>query len=182
MWKWKKTYSLSFSLAQIMVWNNSAKTLHCESSSEKRISSRTLLPFSSSLEQNPHSTQVSGTSESLSCLGSLCLWYFLELIDTWISDPLRLSSLGTLKLSRCFSNSQSHCQTLSPPPSLIRFSSVHLAYINNICQTLRELLKLLWINHYHFPLFCLSLATQLHKFVSKTIYPCQNFWEIPTNL
>ena len=119
--------------------------------------------------KNPHCTQVSGTSESLSCLGSLCLWYILELIDTWISVPLRLSSLGTLKLSCCFSNSQSHCQTLSPPPSLIRFSSVHLAYINNICQTLQELLKLLWINHYHFPLFCLSL----HKFVSKTIYPCQ---------
>ena len=52
----EKNYSLSFSLAQIMVWNNSAKTLHCESSSEKRISSRTLLPLSSSLEQNPHST------------------------------------------------------------------------------------------------------------------------------
>ena len=56
--------------------------------------------------------------------------WFDGLLVTWIIDPLRLSSSGTLNLlpSLCFRSSQSQRQALLPSPTFSKFSSVHSAF------------------------------------------------------
>ena len=53
-----------------------------------------------------------------------------SVIRTWITDPLRLSSAGTLNLlpSFCLLSSQSQRQALFPSPTFSKFSRVHSAF------------------------------------------------------
>ena len=69
-------------------------------------------------------------SPGKSCKNKASEW----LTCTWITDPFRLSSSGTLNvlLGCCLFISQSHRQALSPSPSLRRFASVHSALGKNM--------------------------------------------------